>query len=47
MLEINIINGIVIFVGILGLFHYGGIFSMPGQIIFAYFIAAVREIYRR
>jgi hypothetical protein len=34
--KINDMNLAVIFVGILGMVHYGAIISMPGQLIFAY-----------
>ncbi|HIS34901.1 MAG TPA: hypothetical protein IAA79_08255 [Candidatus Avirikenella pullistercoris] len=34
--KINKYNWIIIIVGVLGLLHYGGIFSMSGQLIFGY-----------
>lgn len=33
---INNMNWFPVFIGILGAFHYGGIFSLPGQMVFAY-----------
>jgi hypothetical protein len=35
-LKSNSINLIVVMIGIIGLFHYGGIFSLAGQLVFAY-----------
>nr|WP_308757874.1 hypothetical protein [uncultured Bacteroides sp.] len=39
VLKSNRINRPVIFCGVLGLLHYGGIFSMVGQLIFGYSLA--------
>lgn len=34
--NINKINALVLLLSIIGLFHYGGVFSFPGQLCFAY-----------
>jgi hypothetical protein len=43
MIKINSINAGTIFVGILGMIHYGAILSMPGQLIFAYSLILNRK----